>query len=209
MLSHDDALGSTLQTKWTMLRRRLAVVPTDNGSSPLRLVFSMPAMWSDELAQLFVSAGRAHPHFLIVLQMESDVECIQRLRALGLHVSNRQVKVFVSVKEWVNTLKHYDLAIGARIHGGLAATAASVPAVVVATDMRIDELAKRVGIPTVRAFGLRQNLSLANFLRNVHFDGAVFDQNRAMIARKYVHAFSALGVPIGSYVERIAHAKAR
>ena len=202
MLSRNTALGVLLQTKWEALRRRVS----EKGSSPLRLVFGMPAGWSNELAELFVSAGRAHPDFLIVLQTESDVSSVHQLRGLGLNVRDDQVKVFTSVTEWVATLASYDLSIGARIHGGMAATAASVPAVVVATDTRIDELAKCVGVPTVREITLPKQLSLKVFLDCCvpRFDGAVFDQNRARIAKKYVHVFHALQVPLSQHVWRIS-----
>ena len=116
-----------------------------------------------------------------------------------------RIQVFVSVAKWMATLANYDLAIGARIHGGLVATAASVPAVVIATDTRIDELAKRVGIPTVRAISLRKHLSLTSFLNSfVRFDGAFFDRNRTNIANNYVHMFNALNVPLSQHVFRIA-----
>ena len=202
MLSRNTALGVLLQTKWEALRRRVS----EKGGSPLRLVFGMPKHWCNELAELFVSAGRAHPDFLIVLQTESDVSSVRQLRGIGLKVRDDQVKIFTSVTEWVATLASYDLYIGARIHGGMAATAASVPAVLVATDTRIDELAKRMEIPTVREITLPKQLSLKVFLDCCvpRFNGAVFDQNRARIAKKYVHVFHALQVPLSQHVWRIS-----
>ena len=122
-----------------------------------------------------------------------------------MKVRDDQVRVFASVTEWTAALASYDLSIGARIHGGLAATAASVPAVVIATDTRIDELAKRVGLPTVREISLPKQLSLKVFLDCCvpRFNGAVFDQNRARIAKKYVQLFEALQVPLSQHVRRI------
>ena len=48
--------------------------------------FGMPTHWSNELAELFLSTGRAHPDFLIVLQTEGGVGFVNRRRALGLKI---------------------------------------------------------------------------------------------------------------------------
>lgn len=205
MLSRDDALGASLQAKWTALAAR-----PRQGAPPLRLAFGLPALWSDELAHLFVSAGREHPDFIVVLQMEVDVDSVRRLQKMGLHVHHSQVRLFDSVAEWVATLATCDVYIGARIHGGLAATAASTPAVVVATDVRMDELAKRVGLPTVRATSLSAQPIFGAFLnqRAASFNGTAFDRNRREIARGYVEIFTALGVPASQHVRQIAGGEA-
>ena len=166
MLSPDTKLGVSLHVKWELVRQRLAQ------GKQLRLVYSLPALWSDTLAQLLVSAGKEHPDFLIVLQMEVDVTSVQRLRRLGLKVRSSQVKLFVSAEDWIETMKSYDLAICARIHGSMAAIAASIPAVVIATDSRIEELAKRMNIPTVRHLVLKAHMTLNAFLKHfVDFNG--------------------------------------
>ena len=91
--------------------------------------------------------------------------------------------------------------ISARIHGSLAATAASVPVVAVATDMRINELASRMQLPTVQATHLEPNIGLATFIqRYVRFDGHAFDDNRAAIAERYVSTLGALGLPASQRV---------
>ena len=76
----------------------------------------------------------------------------------------------------------------------------------IATDTRIDELAKHVGVPTVREISLPKQLTLKMFLDCCvpRFDGTVFDQNRARIAKKYVHLFNALKVPLSEHVWRIS-----
>ncbi len=205
MLSPDTALGSVLHAKWAGLRKRLLGA---RSAWHLRIVFGMPATWSEQLARLFVAVGRECPHFLIVLQQESDVNGVQQLREMGLPVRDEQVRLFPTVSQWIATLAHFDLVISARIHGSLAATAASVPAVAVATDMRIDELASRMQIPTVKATHLRPNLDLPTFIqRYVRFDGRAFDDNRAAIAERYVGILGALGLPASQRVVRIAFAR--
>ena len=200
MLSPDTKLGVSLHVKWESVRQRLAQ------GKQLRLVYSLPALWSDTLAQLLVSAGKEHPDFLIVLQMEVDVTSVQRLRRLGLKVRSSQVKLFVSAEDWIETMKSYDLAICARIHGSMAAIAASIPAVVIATDSRIEELAKRMNIPTVRHLVLKAHMTLNAFLKHfVDFNGTTFDSNRASVAREYVHMLGLLGVPISPHIRLIAH----
>ena len=205
MLSPDTALGSVLHAKWAELRKRLLGA---RSAWHLRIVFGMPATWSEQLARLFVSVGRECPHFLIVLQQESDVNGVQRLREMGLPVRDEQVRLFATVPPWIATLAQFDLVISARIHGSLAATAASVPAVAVATDLRINELASRMQIPTVQATHLGPNLDLPTFIqRYVRFDGHAFDDNRAAIAERYVSTLGALGLPASQRVVRIAAAR--
>ena len=94
MLSPDTALGSVLHAKWAELRKRLLGA---RSARHLRVVFGMPATWSEQLARLFVAVGRECPHFLIVLQQESDVNSVQRLREMGLPVRDEQVRLFTTV----------------------------------------------------------------------------------------------------------------
>ena len=160
LLNPDVGLGATLQAKWAAVRTRLdphRAEDSDGRSSsvrPLRLAFQMPARWSEELARLFVSVGHQFPDFVVILQMPRDADAVRRLRRMGLPIADAQVKFFTSVRPWLLELRGCDLQIGGRIHGTLAAVAASTPAVVVATDMRIDEMAQRMGLPSARAHHL-------------------------------------------------------
>ena len=202
MLSSDTALGAVLHAKWAALREQLLGA---RSARHLRIVFGMPATWSEQLAQLFVAAGREFPHFLIVLQQEKDVDGVRRLRELGLPVHDEQVRLFPTVPQWIATLAQCDVVLSGRIHGSLAAMAASVPSIAVATDMRMHELATRMRVPTVQATHLAPNLNLSVFInRYVRFDGVAFDDNRAAIAEKYVSTLGALGVPVSQRVVRIA-----
>ena len=204
MLNADAALGAALQAKWRRVFR---------GAARLRLAFYMPARWSAEFAQLVVNAGREHGDFVVILQMAMDVASVHRLRRMGLLVADAQVRLFTDVGEWAAQLRTCDLVLSGRIHGALLATvAAAVPAVVVSTDVRIDELAARMLLPSVRTHALEANLTLQRLWPHIRDAGApprqqrgrAFDANRADIARAHVRSFEALGIPVSERVVAIA-----
>lgn len=62
---------------------------------------------------------------------------------------NGQMRGFLSARDWIAHMQEVDLAFGSRIHGSMAAVNAGTPAIVLAADLRIEELARYHGIPFV------------------------------------------------------------
>jgi len=187
-------LGRVLEEKWTWLRSAAAT-----NSSSLRIIFTMPAVRAASsrvkvLERLYLNLGRRFPRFLIVLQTPHEMEWITLLRR-NMAIRPNQIRTFRSVPDWIEALKGHHLLVGARIHGSMAATAAEVPTITIASDYRISELASRMLLPTVLMHEL-QDTELESLLRHVSFDGHAFDANRAAIARIYAEMLGALGVDV-------------
>ena len=51
---------------------------------------------------------------------------------------------------WFNEIKEYDFVLGARLHGCIAAIIQGIPAVMLARDIRVQEIAEFYGIPCIR-----------------------------------------------------------
>ena len=51
---------------------------------------------------------------------------------------------------WFNEIKEYDFVLGARLHGCIAAIIQGIPAVMLARDIRVQEIAEFYGIPYIR-----------------------------------------------------------
>jgi len=75
-------------------------------------------------------------------------------------------------------MKHYDLAIGMRIHGAIAALEGGRLGVCVAFDSRTLELSETMGVPHFLASDIQQHMLLADVLDLVRFDADEFDVKR-------------------------------
>ena len=60
-----------------------------------------------------------------------------------------RMRGFLSARDWIDHMGEVDLAFGSRIHGSMAAVNAGTPAIVLAADLRIEELARYHGVPFV------------------------------------------------------------
>lgn len=55
-----------------------------------------------------------------------------------------------SFDEWFNEIKKYDFVLGARLHGCIAALIQGIPAVMIARDIRVQEIAEFFKIPYIK-----------------------------------------------------------
>jgi hypothetical protein len=111
------------------------------------------------------------------------------LVASGFRVGSGQVtpvRAFTDIQRWIDYLATFDLSVGARIHGALLAVAAGVPAVCIAHDDRIDELAHTCGLPTVRVAEFRRIRSLEQLL----VDHPMSWDDHAKVKRTLAEGFS-------------------
>src|SRR5699024_730106 len=83
---------------------------------------------------------------------------LQPLHLTHPHVRNRQVEFYLDAAPWISRMKHFNMAIGPRIHGAVSAISAGTPALLVAHDLRTQELASYHGIPYVSP-NMLQNIS--------------------------------------------------
>ncbi|MGQ3674753.1 polysaccharide pyruvyl transferase family protein [Xanthobacter sp. TB0139] len=87
--------------------------------------------------------------------------------------------VFYSdARTWIDSMRRYDLVIGMRIHGAIAAIQSGKLGVCVAFDSRTKELAETMGYPYLPVDCISKHHSLNEILSNVIFDANKFDSAR-------------------------------
>lgn len=114
-----------------------------------------------------------------------------------------------NVTAWMNSIKDMDIAFGPRIHGNMAALAPTpaIPIFVLAVDHRVLELSKTTKVPHTDIYDrrlLREDIDVAELVRDYDFNGVEFDMNRCRLAKDYVREFSTAGLHISSHVRRIS-----
>jgi hypothetical protein len=124
-----------------------------------------------------------YPHMIYVGQNSTDLENLlrpePRLEAdetspFPRHASHRlfqedRVRVCVDPWTWVDYMKRFDFACGARIHGNIAAILAGTPSVVLAHDSRTLELAQYHAIPYRRLDRLCPSVDVAELYDEADF----------------------------------------
>lgn len=91
---------------------------------------------------------------------------------------------YSDARTWIDSMRRYDLAIGMRIHGAVAAIQGGSLGICVAFDSRTLELAHTMGYPYVKAGNIEAGMSLHDILEMVEFDVPRFDHLRVVNARK-------------------------
>lgn len=94
--------------------------------------------------------------------------------------------VFFDVPSWVEHCRRFDFVVGTRIHGTALGLQAGVPALCVAHDSRTQELCRTMKVPYVEAGDVSGGISREELLSLTRFDADEFDENRRMLARRYV-----------------------
>ncbi|MEO4001004.1 polysaccharide pyruvyl transferase family protein [Mesorhizobium sp. CAU 1732] len=113
-------------------------------------------------------------------------------------------RIYFDARRWIDDLAPVDLAIGTRIHGNMAALAASRPGVLVVHDARVTELAEEMHVPRVDGQSVIDATDHRQVLKSVEFDGAAFDATRRRKAGMLADAFSKLGVPPSDHLRHLA-----
>lgn len=145
-----------------------------------------------------------YPESVFFAQTELDLRMLQ-----NRGVPFERTRIFYSVEDWQASICNFELSVGVRIHGAMAALSCDdpVPVLLIAPDERVKELAEVMMIPHVSSY----NRALSNFSGNLmdilplfQISGLAFDVNRCLIARSYKNTFEAAGLRINSAVANIA-----
>ncbi|EFN52328.1 hypothetical protein CHLNCDRAFT_139129 [Chlorella variabilis] len=207
-LNHNPRLGATLQQKWdAVLRQR---------DPNLRLAITMPAvpgeledffrpivqMLSDRIFKVF-------PNSVAILQTKRDIDTLDWFHERhDLYLREGRVRYYYDPQSWFDSLKSsFDFVFGFRIHGTMAGVASEVPGLVIATDLRIRELADSMIIPTIdmdKANLKPESFDLFDFIESVPSYGNKFDARRREVAKVYAREFKRLGVPLNPGIASIA-----
>ena len=127
-----------------------------------------------------------------------------------LHWFRRWGYTFASVPEWLTFTTRYDLVVGTRIHGVMAAIQAGVPGVCLCIDSRTLELCQTMKIPHLNAHEHRNGLTL-DVLESVlrQWDWRAYDETRQLLAHRLGSLFrdnglALVGAPQAFVQKRIA-----
>lgn len=123
----------------------------------------------------------------------------------------------LDTRTWIHRLKDFDLSLGPRIHGNIAAVLAGTPAVVLAHDTRTLELAEYHEIPhltpseSLKVKSLDQVTEKANFsgfndrqtarfdevIKFLHSNGirSIYDEGEEGARQLYEHEFASISLP--------------
>ena len=122
---------------------------------------------------------------------------------------------YMSVPEWLFSMRGFSHAIGTRIHGTLLPLAVGVPSVCIYQDTRTDELSDTLKLPRIsyKAFNkqcsnlLGRSRKVVDFnpiFESVDFSGVEFDKKRQYIASRYTELFSNKGLKASKHLEMMA-----
>lgn len=106
-------------------------------------------------------------------------------------------QVFFNLESWIEYYKHFDFAIGARIHGIVLALQAGIPGICIAHDARTMELCETMRIPHMKREQIQNGISLADLDKRFEmFDPDEFDKNRINLWKQYVDFLTANSIRI-------------
>lgn len=114
----------------------------------------------------------------------------------------RYAHAFTSVPEWLSVLNGFDVVIGTRIHGVMAAIQAGLPGICLCIDSRTLELCRTMLIPHVDANDYRNGVSRAEIFEILRqWEWRDYDANRVALANRLVKFFKdnkleAVGAPL-------------
>ncbi|MCS4594592.1 polysaccharide pyruvyl transferase family protein [Brevibacterium sediminis] len=83
-------------------------------------------------------------------------ESLQPILLKHPHFVNKQVEFYLDAAPWISRMRSFDMAIGPRIHGAVSAISSGTPALLIAHDLRTEELAEYHRIPFVTPAGLEK-----------------------------------------------------
>lgn len=87
---------------------------------------------------------------------------------------NKSVEFFADIDEWVDYLRDFDLVVGSRYHGTVAALHAGVPSLLYTLDMRTQELAEYHEIPHLSIKHLNDKTTVSEVMAAI--DYSAFDE---------------------------------
>jgi len=106
----------------------------------------------------------------------------------------RHATCFTDATSWMEAMRGFDFAVGARFHGVMLAVQAGVPGGVIAHDSRTLELCQTTGVPVRLASEIRADLGLADLHALFDLDIAAFAATRERMRRVYVDLLRGAGI---------------
>lgn len=105
-----------------------------------------------------------------------------------------KIRIYFDAEKWVQAMQSVDICVGTRLHGNMAALAASTPGCIISHDSRTDELARGMGLPQLGSASWSNVTDTESLLQAVQFDPQTFDRDRATKSAAYGHKLQKLGI---------------
>lgn len=106
----------------------------------------------------------------------------------------RHAACFIDATSWMEAMRGFDFAVGARFHGVMLAVQAGVPGGVIAHDSRTLELCQTTGVPVRLAQEIPPEFGLADLHALFELDIAAFAATRERMRRAYVELLRGAGI---------------
>jgi hypothetical protein len=106
----------------------------------------------------------------------------------------RHAACFTDATSWMEAMRGFDFAVGARFHGVMLAVQAGVPGGVIAHDSRTLELCQTTGVPVRLAQEIPADLGLADLHALFDLDIAAYAATRERMRRVYVELLRGAGI---------------
>ena len=180
LINEDVNMGRHLAKRYEILKNRA-------NDSMLRVAINIKPKLP-KLLNIYLKLGERYPNSLFFAQESNDVRILQE-KGVAFH----RIHVAMSYEGWKEKLCSMDVSVGSRIHGNMAALGCPwpVPAIVIAADHRVLELSQEMQVPHVTIYDqkLQYDEWFSRVLRQVKFNGELFDRNRCKKANTYVRIF--------------------
>lgn len=115
---------------------------------------------------------------------------------------------FIDAASWMEAIRNYDFAAGARFHGVMLAIQAGTPGGVVAHDSRTAEMCDTMLIPFKTYSELGTEIRIEDLISLFPFDANQYRIRRGALAREYISILSSAGIKAGSDLVKIGAAPA-
>lgn len=119
---------------------------------------------------------------------QSYGEFVQYLRDSGIFYSD--------AKQWIDSMKRVDVALGMRIHGAVAAIQAGSLGVCVTFDSRTLELSETMGIPHISPKEISKCFSMRDVLDATNFSARGFEEKRTLLVGRIEKILNDSGIEI-------------
>jgi hypothetical protein len=104
---------------------------------------------------------------------------------------------FQEPSAWRSFASRFDFYLGDRLHGGIVALQTGVPALLIAEDQRVNEIADFFAIPKISVRELREN-DLLDILREALDSRSVARMKEVYVERfaEFRRSFATVGIPL-------------
>ena len=128
-----------------------------------------------EVINFFTETVKKYPNYTYFPQHIKDIRRIFFGEGPGEHkdikfYDDKNAIAFTNMQKWFDYFKGFDLSVGTRIHGNIAAIIGGIPSLIIPPDNRVLELAEYHNIPHVPIDALKKGIDLQKIVSETDFN---------------------------------------